>query len=208
MPSIGNSTILIIGGSYGIGCGVAQKALFEASVVHIASSNSPRVREITDALKTQFPNARISGHVCDLAGPDVEKSLERLLATIAPLDHIVFTAGDSLAIQPLSTIDLDAIHRAGHVRFSVPLLLAKLGPRFVNPVYKSWITLTSGAGSQKSFPNWSLIAGYHTGIYGITCNLALDLKPHRVNLVSPGVIATYLWGSDGVPDEVKDHHIE
>ena len=205
MPSIENSTVLVIGGSSGIGYGVAQKALAERSVVHIASSNAVRVRESTDTLKTQFPDARISGHVCDLAGPDVERNLEHLLTTIAPLDHIVFTAGDSLAILPLSTINLDAVHRAGHIRFAVPLLLAKLAPRFVNPGYRSSITLTSGAGSQKSFPNWSLIAGYLTGLHGMTRNLALDLKPLRVNLVSPGVVATPLWGSAGVPNELKNH---
>lgn len=61
-----------------------------------------------------------------------------------------------------------------------------------------------GAGSEKSFPNWLLVGGYLTGLYGITRNLALDLKPLRVNLVSSGVIATPFWGSGGVPDNVKD----
>jgi NAD(P)-dependent dehydrogenase (short-subunit alcohol dehydrogenase family) len=205
MPSIENSTILIIGGSSGIGYGVAEKALAERAKVYIASSNASRVQESIKSLQKRFPDAQIFGHVCDLAGPDVEKSLECLLTSVGPLDHIVFTAGDSLAVQPLEAIDLDAIHRAGHIRFAVPLLLAKLAPRFVNPGYKSSITLTSGAGSQKPFPNWSLIAGYLTGLHGLTRNLALDLKPMRVNLVSPGVVATPLWGSTGVSEEVKNY---
>lgn len=31
----------------------------------------------------------------------------------------------------------------------------------------------------------------------------MDLKPLRVDLVSPGVIATPLWGSEGMPESVK-----
>jgi NAD(P)-dependent dehydrogenase (short-subunit alcohol dehydrogenase family) len=162
------------------------------------------VGKSAESLKKVFPNAEITAHVCDLSGEDVEQNLERLLSDIGSLDHIVFTAGDALLIQPLDTIDLDTIRRAGHVRFAVPLLLAKLAPRFVKAGPKSSLTFTTGAGSEKPFPNWSLIAGYLTGLHGITRNLALDLKPLRVNLVSPGVVATPLWGPDGVPDNMKD----
>jgi NAD(P)-dependent dehydrogenase (short-subunit alcohol dehydrogenase family) len=47
------------------------------------------------------------------------------------------------------------------------------------------------------------MAGYLAGLHGLTRNLALDLKPLRVNLVSPGVVETPLWGADGVPEMFK-----
>lgn len=167
MPSIKDSTILVIGGSSGIGYGVAEKCLAEGAKVHIASSNASRVSESTGSLKRKIPAGDIFGHVCDLADQDVEKNLERLLATVRPLDHIVFTAGDNLAIQPLDSIDLDSIHRAGHIRFAVPLLLEKLAPRFMKSSFRSSFTLTTGSASQKPLPKWSLIAGYRTGLHGI-----------------------------------------
>lgn len=37
------------------------------------------------------------------------------------------------------------------------------------------------------------MASYAAGLHGMTRNLALDLKPIRVNLVSPGVIDTEIW---------------
>lgn len=40
-----------------------------------------------------------------------------------------------------------------------------------------------------------MVAGFATGLHGLTRNLALDLKPIRVNLVSPGVVETELWDS-------------
>ncbi|KAI9369008.1 short-chain dehydrogenase [Aspergillus egyptiacus] len=196
MPPIKNTRILIIGGSSGIGLGVADKCLEEGATVHIASSNSSRVQETTTSLAQKHPGAKISGHVCDLSGDDVEERLAALLEAVKPLDHVVFTAGDRLAIQPLENVTLDSIRRAGHIRFVVPLLLAKLAPRYMSPGFKSSITLTTGAIADKPMPGWSLVNGYMTGMHGMTKNLALDLKPLRVNIVSPGAVRTPLWGSD------------
>ncbi|KAF3395902.1 putative oxidoreductase YkvO [Penicillium rolfsii] len=205
MPSIANKSVLVIGGSSGIGYAVAERCLAEGAKVHIASSSASRVNASASSLKEKFPAGEISGHCCDLAERNVEQNLEKLLEAVKPLDHIVFTAGDALAIKPLEAIDLDAIQQAGHIRFAVPLLVAKLAPRYLNPGFQSSYTMTTGAGSQKPFPNWSMISGYLSGLHGMTRNLALDLKPLRVNLVSPGVVATPLWGTNGVPEEMSQH---
>lgn len=205
MPPIKNNTVLVVGGSSGIGYGVAKLCLSEGATVHIASSNPTRIAESVNSLKQTIPNAQITGHVCDLASQDVEAHLTTLFEAIGgPLDHIVHTAGDQLPIAPISDITLEAIHRAGHIRFAVPLLLGKLAQRYLKPGYKSSLILTTGSASHKPFPNWSLVAGYLTGLHGMTKSLALDLKPLRVNLVSPGVVDTPLWGPDGVPKAAEE----
>lgn len=38
-----------------------------------------------------------------------------------------------------------------------------------------------------------MINSYATGLQGLTRGLALDIKPIRVNIVSPGVVDTPLW---------------
>ncbi|KAL1616840.1 hypothetical protein SLS56_011272 [Neofusicoccum ribis] len=176
MSVIKNESVLVIGGSSGIGYGVADRALAEGAKVCIASSNASRIQQSIDNLKKKHPGADVSGQTCDLSGPNVEKNLENVLESVKLLDHIVFTAGDALAI---------------------------LAPRYLKPGYQSSLTLTTGMGGEKPFPNWSLVAGYLTGLQGLTRNLALDLKPIRVNLVSPGVVDTPLHGPGGVPDEMK-----
>lgn len=40
---------------------------------------------------------------------------------------------------------------------------------------------------------WSMVASYAAGLHGMTRNLALEMKPIRVNLVSPGAVDTELW---------------
>jgi NAD(P)-dependent dehydrogenase (short-subunit alcohol dehydrogenase family) len=131
MPSISGAAILVLGGSSGIGFAVAEKCLTEGARVFISSSNSGRIARAVGALQVTVPNGQVSGHLCDLSHDDVESRLDRLFAEIGQLDHIVFTAADSLAIKPLQDVDLDYIKRSGHIRFFVPLLVAKVGSRFL-----------------------------------------------------------------------------
>lgn len=46
-----------------------------------------------------------------------------------------------------------------------------------------------------------MIAGYASGLHAMTRNLAFDLKPIRVNLVSPGAVETELWDQVASGDE-------
>lgn len=201
MPPISNQFILIIGGSSGIGFGVARLALKEGVRVAIVSSNLSRVNVAIDKFKNEFPGRQITGHECNLKAEDVEARLELVLTEVTAandgkmLNHIIFTAGDRLAIKPINEIDADFIRQAGKVRFVAPLLVAKLAPRFMVNSHQSSLILTTGGVSQKPVQDWSVVASYASGLHAMTRNLAVDLKPIRVNLVSPGAVDTDLWGS-------------
>lgn len=82
MPLIKECTVLVIGGSSGIGYGVVEKYLLEGVKVYIASSNASWVGKSAVALKQKFSSAEITAHICDLAGEDVEKNLEYLFSII------------------------------------------------------------------------------------------------------------------------------
>ncbi|KAL2001511.1 hypothetical protein VTN02DRAFT_1652 [Thermoascus thermophilus] len=238
MPSIAGTNVLVLGGTSGIGYAVAQAALREgAAAVHISSSNPTRVAAAVSRLKESSSSSTgaVIGHTCDLGTDDVEKRLEALLdeATATgekkKLDHIVFTAGDALAIKNVTdpTFDLAYIQKAGHIRFFVPLLLAKLAPRYLTPSHTSSLTLTGGTVARKPIPDWTVIASYAAGLDGMVRGLALDLKPVRVNLVVPGAVRTEMWGDDaartdammaeiarkmplgkaGTPDEVAEAYV-
>ena len=201
--------VLIIGGSSGIGYCVAEACLeFGASVVISSSSQSRIDSSISQLLKT-YPSAqrRIEGYACDLSSPSVEANIERLLQRCGSpqFDHIVFTAGDSLATSKLSDTTLESMQKAAMVRFNAPLLLAKHAPQHLKPGPASSITLTTGSVSRKPIKDWSVVAGYATGIHGTMRNLALDLAPIRVNLISPGPVMTPLW--DGKSEEEKAEFI-
>ena len=109
------------------------------------------------------------------------------------MDHVVYTAGDKLAQMSLSTVDMAKIKQAGMVRFFGPMLVGKIAPAYMNKGPESSIVLTTGAVSERPIPDWTVVGSYATGLHGMTRQLALDLKPLRVNLVSPGAVDTDLW---------------
>lgn len=165
-------------------------------------------------LQTAYPSAsgRVSGHACNL---NDEATLESNLAALLdkttsqasnPLDHAVFTAGDALASAKLAEVDMAFIKKAGMVRFFAPMLLGKLLPAYLRPGPASSFTITTGAVSEHPIPDWSVVGSYATGLHGLTRQLALDLRPLRVNLISPGAVETELW--DGLPADKRGEMME
>ena len=212
---LANKRILVIGGSSGIGYAVAEAALEHGAHVTISSSQESKIFSAVSSLLQSYPSAkpRLKGHSCNLASSELESDIQHLLSTTnaggVKLDHIVFTAGDKLARAPLESMTLEKMQMAAMVRFNAPLLLAKHASANMNPGPASSITLTTGTVSEKPMKGWSGIAGYATGLHGMMRSLALELAPIRVNLISPGAVATPLWNDfpkevlDGMMDRIK-----
>ncbi|KAL8804999.1 MAG: hypothetical protein Q9182_002201 [Xanthomendoza sp. 2 TL-2023] len=194
---LSGAKILVIGGTSGIGFAVAEASLECGAHVIISSSQESRVETCIERLSTAYPSpkGRVSGHICDLSSPNMEEDIKSLFSKTGQLDHIVFTAGDKLEIIPIHEANLENIQQAGMVRFFAPLLVAKHGSQKLSPGPASSITLTTGAVSQRPNKGWSIMASYATGLHGMIRNLALDLAPMRVNLVSPGAVATEFWNA-------------
>jgi NAD(P)-dependent dehydrogenase (short-subunit alcohol dehydrogenase family) len=161
--------------------------------VTISSSTSTRVNDAVKRLKSSYTGAKVSGYACDLSKPTLEQDIEALFKQVGKVDHIVFTAGDALAIIPIHQITLEAIHRAGQLRFAAPLLVAKIGCKYLPKSSDSSIVFTTAIIAEHPIPNWPVVAGYAAALHGATKNLALDLKPIRVNAVCPGPVVTELW---------------
>jgi NAD(P)-dependent dehydrogenase (short-subunit alcohol dehydrogenase family) len=200
MPSITRQSVLVIGGSAGIGAAVAKLAAAQGCRISIASSNPIRVDNAVTKLRAAVPNVEVAGYTCDLNHDEVETRLEKLFeevtnATGTLLDHIIFTAG-LISPRPVSEFTVDYLRNAGHLAFSTPLLMAKLAPRFLNDSYKSSIIFTSGQVGQKPISGYTIGSTLAAGVFGMTRNLALDLAPRRVNVVSPGPTDTELWGTE------------
>ncbi|KAK0642259.1 putative short-chain type dehydrogenase/reductase y4mP [Lasiodiplodia hormozganensis] len=199
--------VLIIGGSSGIGYGVAEASLEHGATVTISSSNAARLDAAVAKLSTSYPTAaadsRISaGVVCDLSTEDtLEANIANLFATVAgrrntpaTINHIVYCAGDALATLPLADASLPRIKQAGAVRFFGPLLAAREAAKHLPRSSTSSFTLTSGSVAQRPLPGgWAVVGSYATGLLGMARSLALELAPVRVNCVAPGVVDTGLW---------------
>jgi NAD(P)-dependent dehydrogenase (short-subunit alcohol dehydrogenase family) len=197
-----DSRVLIIGGSSGIGFCTAEACLENGALVTIASSNSLRVEAAVSKLQSSYPSAKsnIHGLRVDLSKADtLESELKTLFEKTMKgmgdekLDHVIFTAGDALSTMKLEEMTMERILKAGQIRFFAPLLAAKFIPQFLRNSHNSSYTITTGSISERPMPDWSVIGSFAGGNHSMVRNLALDMKPIRVNGVSPGVVDTELW---------------
>ncbi|KAI0849687.1 putative short chain dehydrogenase/ reductase [Daldinia vernicosa] len=231
MPPIAGQTLLVIGGTSGIGAAVAKLAAAEGLDVSVASSNPSRVQAAVEAIRDAVvpgARARIRGYVCDVNHDDAESSLEQLLSDVTnangrPLDHVVYTAVALDDVRPVADVNMKYLRDSMQFGYVAPLLIAKLAPRYVNQSYKSSLTFTSGRVAERPVKGMTVASGWGASLFGTTRGLALDLAPVRVNLVSPGatdtksgeewarwvdmMAKTSLLGKIGTPEEVAEAYI-
>jgi len=198
---LAGKTVLVIGGTSGIGLAVASLCLAHKAKVTISSSTEQKLASALDRLKAAYPDADVSGYTCDLRANAVEQSTKALFEKTGKVDHVVHTAGDPLAMCKLSDITVSQIQKAGEVRFVSALIVAKYAQQYLKGGLESSLTLTSGSVADRPHADWSVVASYASGLYGMVRNLALDMKPLRVNLVTPGAVETELW--DGMSAEQR-----
>lgn len=226
MPSISGQSILIIGGSSGIGFSVAKLALGEKARVAIASSSEIKVNDALNRLKTAFPEGDVTGSTVDLDAEGLEPQLEELLKKVTargPLDHLILTAGRS-NLKPIAQVDEAYLAQVSRARVVAPILLAKLAPEYLRQGYGSSVIYTTGQVADKPLSGYSVFCNIAAGIHGLARGLALDLAPLRFNVVSPGPTETEMWGErrevirqsvssrallgkPGAPDEVAEAYI-
>ena len=152
---LAGKSILIIGGTSGIGLSVASLCLAHNARVTISSSTDAKLQNALERLKAAYPQADVQGHICDLRAAAVESSVESLFAKTGKVDHVVHTAGDPLAMCKLSEITVSKIQAAGEVRFVSALIVAKYAAQHLNAGPASSLTLTSGAVAERPREDWS-----------------------------------------------------
>ncbi|PVH83856.1 NAD(P)-binding protein [Cadophora sp. DSE1049] len=194
--------VLIIGGSSGLGFGVAEASLENGARVTISSSNADRLAGAVKRLEAAYPaSAKVESIVCNIGDEaTLEKELEHLFDKTGSIDHVVYTAGDKFRDSPLKTATVDDIKAAGMVRFFGAFIAAKESIKNLTPGPASSFTITSGAAGDRPFPGWSISGSYAGAHNAMTRGLAVDMAPIRVNCVSLGAADTEFWQ---VPAEKK-----
>lgn len=184
--------VLVIGGSSGIGLGVAAAGLREGARVTIASSNAGKLRQAAD---------RLGGAATALLDVTDEAAVQAFFAGSGPIDHIVFTAADWAQVDHTDfvAIDLAAAETLFRVRFWGALAVAKHGARCV-PAGGS-ITLTNGMAAHRPQKGLAVATAMAGAVEHLVKGLAVELAPVRVNGVCPGAIRTEAW--DELPEDFR-----
>jgi NAD(P)-dependent dehydrogenase (short-subunit alcohol dehydrogenase family) len=180
--SLKNARVLVIGGTSGIGLGVASAAAERGAIPIVVS----RQQSSVDRALSDLPE-HARGATLDLT--DLP-ALERLAVDIGDIEHLVFTAGESLELAPLAELTPEVITRFFQTRFVGALTAVRVFAPHITA--GGSITLTSGtAADQPGFG--ALPVSVCGAMNALTKALAVELAPIRVNVVAPGVVRTPLW---------------
>ncbi|RAK98780.1 SDR family NAD(P)-dependent oxidoreductase [Aspergillus ibericus CBS 121593] len=195
--------VLIFGGTSGIGFCVAEAALEHGADLVISSSNQTKLDKTVARLKETYPTETakqtIITHVCDLSDvAHLDAHFEALFQAATSggtkkLNHVVTTAGDALQLPPLSDVTAAQFYAAANVRCVAFAVMAKHLDKYLEKFPSSSFTLTSGLRGRKPAPGWSLMTSVCGAVEGLARGLAVDLKPIRVNVVSPGAVYTEMF---------------
>ena len=98
--NLSGKTVVVIGGSSGIGYGVAKAALLErAAHVIIGSSKKDKVEDALKRLKADTANAAVEGKVTGgVIDGKSSTSIESFFAKVGEIDHLVWSSGDGVPL--------------------------------------------------------------------------------------------------------------
>jgi NAD(P)-dependent dehydrogenase (short-subunit alcohol dehydrogenase family) len=190
--SLDGQRVVIIGGTSGIGLASATAAAREGAAVVIVSSNHGRVRDAVE----QLPGAT-EGQVVDVTS---EHAVRELFDRLGAFDHLVYTAGEPLALEELQTLRLERARAFFEIRYFGALAAVKHASSTIRP--GGSIVLSSGSAGARPQKGWTVAASITGATEALTRALAVELAPVRVNAVAPGVVRTALW--DGIPQAERE----
>lgn len=178
MIDLSGSRVLVVGGSSGIGFATARLAAQLGASVVIASRSAERVANAAQAIGAE-------GRVLDLTD---NAAVEAFFEGAAPYDHVVVT-GSEVRMAAVRDLPLDDAAAAMDSKFWGFYRLARAAA--IKP--GGSLGVVSGFLAHRPAAGRALMGAINAALEALVKGLALELKPVRVNAVSPAVTVTEMW---------------
>ena len=183
-PELLGQTVVVIGGSAGIGLETARRARTEGADVILTGRNPDRLQRAASdvgALSTAIFDANDPG------------SLKRFFLDLpTPIDHVMVTAGSPHYV-PLLEIDYEQARLAISEHILLALWVARNVVGKVRP--GGTLLFMGGTGGRRVGLGLGLVSAVTAAMPALTASLALELAPVRVNLIAAGFVDTPLSAS-------------
>ncbi len=183
MTELFGQTVVVIGGSAGIGLETARRARAEGATLILTGRNPDSLQRAAselDALSTAF----------DATDPDALGRFFRDLP--ATIDHVMVTAGRPYYGRILD-MDLAEARRALDEHLLLALQVARNAAHKVRP--GGTLLFMGGTGARRPGIGLGIASTMTAALPALTANLALELAPVRVNLIAAGFVDTPLSAS-------------
>ncbi|WP_442581696.1 SDR family oxidoreductase [Mesorhizobium sp. ASY16-5R] len=183
-PDLLGQTVVVIGGSAGIGLETARRARSEGAAIIITGRNRDRLDRA--ALEVEADRTA----VFDANDP---AALEAFFESLPdPIDHVMVTAGAPRYRAPLQIPPEEARHDlTEHLLLAINVARSAAGK--VKPAGS--LIFMGGTGARRPRPGLAIVSTVTVAFPALIANLALELAPVRVNLIAAGFVDTPLSAS-------------
>jgi len=176
-------TVLVIGGSSGIGLETARLARAKGADIILTARDPDRLHRA---------GLELGASIAAFDATDFDR-LERFFQALpAPIDHLLVT-GPGPYYAPLAEFDLDAARRAVDAHLLLPLQVARDAASKVRP--GGTLLFMGGTSGRRPAAGRSFIAALTAALPAMIKDLALEVAPVRVNLIAAGSVDTPLSAS-------------
>jgi NAD(P)-dependent dehydrogenase (short-subunit alcohol dehydrogenase family) len=183
-PELLGQTVVVIGGSAGIGLETARRARAEGADVILTARNPERLEDAAREL------GALSSAAFDAADSDQLAQFFDELPT--PIDHALVTAGGPYS-APLAEMDFTRARRLLDEHLLLPLHVARHAAGRLRP--GGTLLFVGGTGGRRPGIGRALGGALTVGMPALVASLALELAPIRVNLIAAGFVDTPLSAS-------------
>ena len=195
VASFVGQTVLVIGGSSGMGRGAARAVAARGGRVVVTSRSADglpaAVAGVLDDLSPLDGVDRVgpvTGAVCDLGDPD---SVRAAVLDAPGLDHLVVTAAPGRGVSDREFFD-------GKF-WGSRAACAAAGERL--PEHGSVLLVSGGLAVRPVPGQWSVTCAF-AAVEALARAMAVELAPRRVNCIRPGLFDTPSWA--GLTAEQRD----
>jgi NAD(P)-dependent dehydrogenase (short-subunit alcohol dehydrogenase family) len=175
-----NQTVVVIGGTSGIGLETARLARDEGADLILTARDPDRLDRVGLELGARTEAFDVT---------DFERLGKFFDELPAPIDHVLVT-GPGPYYAPLAEFDLDAARRDVDAHLLLPIEVARGAASKVRP--GGTLLFIGGTGGRRTAAGLALISALTAAGPALTKNLALELAPIRVNLIAAGFVDTPL----------------
>lgn len=182
---------ILLGGSSGIGFATAKRLVAQGFRVTITGREAAKL----EAAKASLGDAATAVAIDATDQP----AMREFFASTGGFDHLVLAFGSRKGAGPFASIDMANVREGFEEKVFPQFASAQAALPFVNS--GGSITFISAVSAEAAMPGTAGIGAANAAVATLVPILAAELKPLRVNGVSPGIIDTPWW--DFLPTEHK-----
>jgi NAD(P)-dependent dehydrogenase (short-subunit alcohol dehydrogenase family) len=179
-PELLGQTVVVIGGSAGIGLETARRARAEGAKLILTGRNPERLQHAASELDA------LSIAAFDATDP---AALDRFFRDLPTIDHVMVTAGRPYYAR-LRDMDFAQVRRLVDEHLLLVLQVARNAVNKVRP--GGTLLFMGGTGGRRAAIGLGVTSALTAATPALIANLALELAPIRINLIAAGFVDTPL----------------